>query len=1292
MKKIQNDRSKILWGAAHLRRLHLTRRSIGLAVTLMMVTIWLGASALHTWAQDSAQDEGTNTASSIYLPMVMGGNDAQVGNGETGNGEGAPTVVEEQHVIAEAITDVNNNAPALEESNVEASTWCSTYIRFANYSNKSVKIYWVNGQNQEVLYATLSGGYYYWQHTYYGHEWVVRDTAGNQIKRFTVNTCYYVYVNIYNSDFPNPTPTPQACTGSIDAINLIDTNTGRAVVNVNPLQDGTTLNLAALPTTITMDAATSGGVSSIKFTVNGDTIVENHLPYNYPATGANWYPSPGTYNLTAKAYSEDGASGQLCDTVTLTLNVINSPIAPNALASCPAGSTPLLVNGSFESPTFSSPLVFKKEWDVPGWKTHASDNLIELWKSYRIEGVPAYDGVQLAEVNATSNAAILQDFATTPGSTILWSFAHRGRDGVDTLRLRIGSTSSLVDQADFSTDNDAWNNYTGTYVVPAGQTTTRIKFEPVSVASGDNSVGNLLDGVLACQLPPASPTPTPPPTNTPTPVPPTATATTAPPPSCPGNLVANGGFEADFANWAIGGYTNADLTISGDANSGAKAALALGQGIFFNQQIAAFAGAMYDLSAFGKVDNGAVFSAVGLNFYDINGTRVERTFAQVTSANYAQTLASIAAPATTAFAEVYVYTDGNINFFVDDICVQRSGGPTPTLTPGPESVKIGDRVWADLNRNGIQDEGGVGIEGLTVDLFEGCTDTVVAATRTTSNSGQYVFTNLAPGDYRIRVTGPAGFVFTQKGAGTPDADSDFNGNGITDCLTLAPGEENFDIDAGLYDPAAPIPTPTPTATPIGGYIGDRVWSDLNRNGAQDTGEPSLEGVTVELLATCAGTSVLETQQTTNSGQYLFRDLQPGQYLVRVTAPSGLVFSPQNNYIDDAGDSDVDSNGITPCISLDPYEEDASVDAGLYDPQGTIPTPTATPTPAGGLIGDRVWNDYDANGTQNAGEPGVAGVTVELLDGCSGTSVLLTDITDSRGEYGFSPLPAGDYRIRVTAPSGFIFSPQDAIGDDFADSDVDASGISSCISLPAFTENTTIDAGIQDPNAPTPTVTNTPVPPTPTNTLVPPTPTFTPTSTATPTNTPAPTNTPVPPTPTPTPGTGKPLVTCPAGSTPLLINGSFEEPVIPSAWQLIDESQVPGWLTNAGDNKIEIWQSTASGIASFDGEQFNELNASSAAALYQDIATTPGSMILWGFAHRGRNGTDTVSLRVGSPTTVAEQAKFNTGNSAWLEFTGTYLVPNGQTTTRIEFQPLSTAGGNNAEGNFVDGIVVCQLNQ
>lgn len=1243
---------------------------------LIMLTLIIGvaATAGQSWAKPTGQDGAPTAPNQVYLPLIAGGapSAADVDN--------APQTGGEEAIIQEGAFTELTGAPELPADNTQAAT-CSTYIRFTNNSSKSINIYWKMSSSQEVLYKTLSAGSFYWQQTYYGNSWVVRDLQGNQLKSFTVYTCFYVYVDLYNSDFPNPTPTPVFCDGRIDRIRLTDFATGLQVAGFDPIPNDATINLNSLPAKVVIEAIAVGATESVRISLNGNELTENFPPYNWPATGQGITPAVGSFTVVVKAYSRDDGAGVLCDTKQISFTIIQ-PTPP--LVTCPAGTTPLLTNGGFEAPTITDPWAFKLATEVPGWQTHASDNKLELWRNLAVDNIPSYEGKQHNEINATSNAAIYQDFTTTPGRTIRWFFAHRGRGGIDTVRLLIGSTSALTNQADFKTNKDAWNQYTGTYVIPAGQKTTRLKFEPIAVASGNNSMGNLLDGVLVCELPLSTATPAPQPTNTPTATP---VATTPPVASCPGNLVTNGSFEAGFNNWAVAGYTTTQLTLSTEANSGAQAALLRGPGgVFINQPIAALAGANYSLSGFGKTNNGATFSAFGLNFYDTNGTRLAQSFARVTSAGYTVGNAALTAPQGTAFAEIYLYTDGGTNFLVDDLCVTRSGGPTPTLTAGPESVEIGDRVWVDLNRDGQQDEGGVGLQGIKVDLFEGCTDTVVAATRTTSNSGQYVFPNLAPGQYRVRMTAPAGFVFTQKGAGT-SSDSDVNGNGITDCLTLAPGQQNFDIDAGVYDPTAAIPTPTPTATPIGGYIGDRVWNDLNRNGAQDSGEPSLQGVKVDLLATCAGTSVLQTQQTTNSGQYLFRDLPPGQYLVRVTAPAGLVFSPQNAAADDGGDSDVDSNGITPCISLAPYEEDASVDAGLYDPQGAIPTPTATPTPAGSLIGDRVWNDFDANGAQNAGEPGVAGIKVDLLSGCTGAAVLQTDTTDTRGEYSFSPLPAGDYRIQVTLQGSFVFSPQNAIGDDFADSDVDGSGISDCITLPAFTENTTVDAGIKDPLAPTPTVTKTPVPPTPTNTLVPPTPTFTPTNTPLPATA---TATPVPPTPTSTPVAPSPVVTCPAGSVPLLINGSFEQPVIPSTWQLIDEAQVPGWLTNAADNKIELVQSRAYGFASFDGVQFNELNASAAAALYQDITTTPGTMILWGFAHRGRNGTDSVSLRLGSPTGVTEQAKFNTGNSTWIEFTGTYRVPTGQTTTRVEFMPLATAGGTANQGNFLDGIVVCQL--
>ena len=79
------------------------------------------------------------------------------------------------------------------------------------------------------------------------------------------------------------------------------------------------------------------------------------------------------------------------------------------------------------------------------------------------------------------------------------------------------------------------------------------------------------------------------------------------------------------------------------------------------------------------------------------------------------------------------------------------------------------------------------------------------------------------------------------------------------------------------------------------------------------------------------------------------------------------------------------------------------------------TETCT-TPLTGSIGDRVWYDQNADGVQDPGEPGIAGVTATLSGAAAGTS-------DSAGADGFYPvfsgLVAGDYAVAAACPAGFF---------------------------------------------------------------------------------------------------------------------------------------------------------------------------------------------------------------------------------------------------------------------------------
>jgi hypothetical protein len=111
-------------------------------------------------------------------------------------------------------------------------------------------------------------------------------------------------------------------------------------------------------------------------------------------------------------------------------------------------------------------------------------------------------------------------------------------------------------------------------------------------------------------------------------------------------------------------------------------------------------------------------------------------------------------------------------------------------------------------------------------------------------------------------------------------------------------------------------------------IGDFVWEDLNRNGIQDSGEPGIPGVTVNLY-TCDGTLVASTT-TDAGGNYLFSDLMPGSYYVEFVLPSEYAFSPLDQGEDDAMDSDADTTtGKTTCTELVSEEQDLTWDAGMY---------------------------------------------------------------------------------------------------------------------------------------------------------------------------------------------------------------------------------------------------------------------------------------------------------------------------------------------------------------------------
>lgn len=152
----------------------------------------------------------------------------------------------------------------------------------------------------------------------------------------------------------------------------------------------------------------------------------------------------------------------------------------------------------------------------------AVDSLFNAYYDYST--VEPAAGSFFAELNANQASTLYQDVDTVPGTTLFWSLRHQGRSssGDDTMKVKIGSTSTQSEQTSLTKVVDgatssvstivdrrgetgtSWATYRGSYTVPSGQTTTRFAFESVSAALG-STIGNFLDDVsftplAACPL------------------------------------------------------------------------------------------------------------------------------------------------------------------------------------------------------------------------------------------------------------------------------------------------------------------------------------------------------------------------------------------------------------------------------------------------------------------------------------------------------------------------------------------------------------------------------------------------------------------------------------------------------------------------------------------------------------------------------------------------------------------------------------------------------------------------
>ncbi|HAR3698147.1 TPA: carboxypeptidase regulatory-like domain-containing protein, partial [Staphylococcus aureus] len=397
--------------------------------------------------------------------------------------------------------------------------------------------------------------------------------------------------------------------------------------------------------------------------------------------------------------------------------------------------------------------------------------------------------------------------------------------------------------------------------------------------------------------------------------------------------------------------------------------------------------------------------SVNLDFGDITSAYVVmvNTKFQYTNSE-SPTLVQMATLSSTGNKSV---STGNALGFTNN----QSGGA------GQEVYKIGNYVWEDTNKNGVQELGEKGVGNVTVTVFDNNTNTKVGEA-VTKEDGSYLIPNLPNGDYRVEFSNlPKGYEVTPSKQGNNE---ELDSNGLSSVITVN-GKDNLSADLGIYKPKY--------------NLGDYVWEDTNKNGIQDQDEKGISGVTVTLKD--ENGNVLKTVTTDADGKYKFTDLDNGNYKVVFTTPEG--YTPTT--VTSGSDIEKDSNGLTTTGVIN-GADNMTLDSGFYK------TPKYN-------LGNYVWEDTNKDGKQDSTEKGISGVTVTLKN--ENGEVLQTTKTDKDGKYQFTGLENGTYKVEFETPSGYT-PTQVGSG---TDEGIDSNGTSTT-GVIKDKDNDTIDSGFYKP--------------------------------------------------------------------------------------------------------------------------------------------------------------------------------------------------------------------------------------
>ena len=351
----------------------------------------------------------------------------------------------------------------------------------------------------------------------------------------------------------------------------------------------------------------------------------------------------------------------------------------------------------------------------------------------------------------------------------------------------------------------------------------------------------------------------------------------------------------------------------------------------------------------------------------------------------------------------------------------------------PVNGSIGNYVWIDSNRNGIQDEpANLGLNGVRVYLYQNTgsgfvkVDSSITANDWSGNPGYYKFVDLQSGQYYVN------FPVAYNGDSltkvvNQTVKTDFN----SDANTVTGNSEIVTINTASSNPQDVNNTTIDAGYVPYGSLGNYVWNDLNNNGLQDDGATSgINGVKVYLYEnTKNGFVKVDSTITADSagiagypGYYNFIIDSSTQYKVLFPTMVGTktLTIQDTTLITDGNSNAYPSTGFSNVVVMNNFitaglnKDNPTIDAGyVCNVQRPVVTVAGSPQLCDTYSTILTATDTTANPVYTWYKAGsqVAGSIKDTLH----TSVA-----------GATPSPAGTYWVTTTDASGCISNNSDTI--------------------------------------------------------------------------------------------------------------------------------------------------------------------------------------------------------------------------------------------------------------------------